>query len=214
MSYTNININFCQPMDGAVNGLQSKKSTFFTPNIFFRLGKLNLILPRLFALIGDTFLGVTSGILAALTLGQFTAVYKFASNHLKSTNYAISNLFATVLDIINPISDFNSNVKTGFITDFFYRKIRNFAMEQSQPDKNFFSRHVVSRLAFALLGGACLVTRTLDGLISIPATVLSFLTLGLITPINTIAKRSLQWPGILNDELYTLKHVITPWAAI
>jgi hypothetical protein len=69
---------------------------------------------------------------------------------------------------------------------------------------------VVSRLIYALHGLASLVTRAVDGIISIPFTVISLLTLGKFGFINHVAFSFLSFTGIINDLFKCTLGIINP----
>lgn len=101
----------------------------------------------------------------------------------------------------------------GFLSNNATNLLKDVARTCYRSD-NFVKRHVISRLTYALLAMASLVTRTVDGIICMPIAAASILTCGTFPTLNNIAYRSLQAPNIINDLFYCIVKFINPWAGM
>jgi len=167
----------------------------------------------------DTIVGLGAGIGTICTAGRYPQPYKFAMNHLSSSNKLFSHLYLNFLRAINPEAPFMEDGDNpprisingdGFLSDLVISPLRKTA-RSCYNSNNFLKRHVASRLTYAVLALSCLVTRAVDGVIGIVAASLSILRCGKIESLNHLAYRALQAPGIINDLFYCIIKCINPW---
>lgn len=175
----------------------------------------------------DIIVGLGAGIGAICTLGMHQPTLKVARYHLTSANQLAPRLYANLLRMIRPNARVNAGDfpegdqetkdilkgKDGYLAAKVITPFRAFAKECYSSD-NFLKRHVASRLTYALLAVACLVTRAVDGVIGIVAALFSLATLGQFRKLNIIAYRGLQAPGIISDLFYCVVKVINPYAGV
>lgn len=97
----------------------------------------------------------------------------------------------------------------GFVSDLVIEPLKGVA-RRCYKSENFLKRHVASRLTYILLAISCVVTRAVDGVIALPAAVLSILTVGKIQSLNNLAYRTLQATGIISDLAYCIIKIVNP----
>jgi hypothetical protein len=192
----------------------SSTESFIKANILSR--SLHLILTPISFITNsiDVIIGFGAGIGAICTLGKHEPTFTVAVTHLDNAKNLALGPYKNILRTINPNIIFSKNPDVygeGFLSDFIIATLSPIAADFSDSD-NFLKRHVASRLTYALLAIACLVTRVVDGIISIPAAALSILTIGQFASINSLAYRTLQAPAIISDLFYYLISFINPWA--
>jgi hypothetical protein len=145
----------------------------------------------------DTIIGLGAMLALFCTLGLHKPTIVFSKRFVDYSEGLAAEPYANLLRAVNPDAKYLSNDEQGLITNFLF-PLNNFA-HRSCRHKNGIKRHVISRLSFALLIPACIVTRAVDGVIGTLAAILSLATLGKIPLVNKIAYRGLQAPGILRD---------------
>lgn len=163
----------------------------------------------------DTIIGAGAGIVSIATLGMWDEPVWIAFNHLTGGDTMVANAYFAALSAINPKfaigsdKDLISVGGRGFSTQFIFKPITNLANECRRSD-HFLVRQFVSRCVYLALAIACLITRLLDALISVPAVLLSFITLGKNASLNNLASRTLQSIGIISDLFYCMIGMINP----
>jgi hypothetical protein len=165
----------------------------------------------------DTLFGLGLGIAAVCTLGSQKNVVEKAHKFLRSSPKLFVRPYANFLRVINPLSAKNSAFQKplikksgdGFLSNFVIRPLIGFANHCTRSD-NLLKREVVSRLTYVLLAISCIATRVLDGMICIPATILSIFTFGNCNSLNNLAYRSLQVTGIIQDLFFCTIRVMHP----
>jgi hypothetical protein len=237
MTYVNINDSTTRHLEACVDQdlVYGADRSFVKKNIAARAAHLGLVPLSLVMNTLDTLVGIGSGIGVVLIGGAEPESLKFALDHLDSSRKILVRPFSNLVKTINPEAIFSDDYANlpyiyrfianncdpnppfisgdgdGFVTDFIKSELRPLAIDCCNSD-NFLERHVASRLTFALLAIACLVTRAVDGLICIPAAVASLLTAGKFVSLNNLAYRTLQAPGIIEDLFYCTIKCINPWA--
>lgn len=212
MSYINITCASTKPVEYYVdsNWVQSDETTFLKKHVLAR-GAYLLLTPASFITSAlDTIIGLGAGIGAICTLGKHKPTYVFAGRHVFMSNFSCALPYQNFLQTINPEAKFGDT--RGFIVSSIVKPLTNIAAS-CQKSNNFLKRHIASRLTYALSAIACLVTRAVDGVISIPITALSILTVGKFQSINNLAYKTLKASGIVNDLFQLTMLFINPWAA-
>lgn len=228
MSYTNVTYASTKPAEHYVasSWVQSDETTFLKKHVLARGAHLLLTPASFITSAVDTIIGLGAGIGAICTLGKHQSTVKVAFNHLSGSNKLFVRPYVNFLQTINPEAKFSGDAANqpfglakqamisgdgdGFLSDLVINPLKNIARSCYNSD-NFLKRHVASRLTYALLAVACLVTRAVDGIIGIPAAGLSILTGGKFESLNNLAYRTLQAPGIINDLFYCTIKFINPW---
>lgn len=168
----------------------------------------------------DTILGAIAGVRALCTAGRNISTLKISYNHLKSTQSLIARPYLNFLRAINPEAEtrgcsiFGLEIQDsgeGLLTNELVKKFKE-NIGDYRRSRNYLMRHVATRLAYALMAVSCVITRLADGIIGVPAACLSIFTAGRFAPLNNIALRGLQAPGIIKDLFYCTVKVINPWA--
>jgi hypothetical protein len=221
MPYTNITNASVRPARKFVedNWVRSKETTFLKKQVFARGVHLVLVPASLITSAVDAIIGVGAGIGAICTAGKHTQTYKFAMNHLCNLDRVFVNPYVNFLRAVNPEAQFStdknnvaiSSMGDGFLSDLISVKLKNYARHCYNSD-NFLKRHVASRLTYAVLAVACLVTRAVDSVIGILAAIFSVFTFGKFESLNNLSYRALQFPGIITDLFYCTLKFINPWA--
>lgn len=196
--------------------IRSNNASFFEKNCLSR-GMYILMIPASFAVcVLDTIAGVGATLGALCTLGKNQWFVKHSENYLQSSKKILALPFKNFLRVIDPSDTLSKeayiNVKgNGFIQEEVFDTLNNYGLKFSNS-KNIFTRHVASRLTYLVLAITSVVTRVLDGVISIPATVISILVLGKVDSIKHLAFRTLQATGLVNDILFCAIKIVNPWA--
>ncbi len=197
------------------------KTSFLGKQILARGVRLVLTPASLITCALDTIIGFGTGVVALLKHGTDEKMNKLAFSHFSKTNLLLSSPYRHLLGIINPEAEFPLRCQTrgiavegnGFISDIVSRPLKTLA-EDFRSSKNFVSKHVASRLTYALLGIASIVTKLFDLVIGIPAAALSLVTLGKFGTLNNLAFRSLQVTGIVGDLFFATIKIVNPDAVI
>jgi hypothetical protein len=159
-----------------------------------------------------TIVGLGVGIGIICTNGKHQPTIDVTFNHLCSSNLLFTLPYAIFLDTINPEAKIFEPNKEAVFSRFlinFINPLNEFA-ESCYNSDNFLKKHVASRLTCVLLAVSCLVNRAADGVIGIGAGCLSIVTVGKYKPLNNLAFKTLQAPGIINDLFYCTIKFINP----
>ncbi len=236
MPYVNLNKTLVEPAASYIddNWVGSENTNFLKKQVLARGGNLVLTPWSATINVADTIIGISAGCASIATVGKHKSTYDFALLHLDSSRKVLVRPYTRLLKTINPQAPFtraprrnerwmtvlmDSNTSDplingdgdGFITHYVWEALRNKAHD-FYNSSNWGKRHIASRLTYALLAIASLVTRAVDGIIGVIAAGVSFLTLGKIESINNLAYRALQAPGIVKDLFYCTIKFINPWA--
>jgi hypothetical protein len=221
MPYTNITNATVRPFRKYVeeNWVQSDETTFLKKQVFARGAHLALVPASFITSAADAIIGLGAAIGTVCTVGKHQPTYKFAMTHLYNLDKLFVNPYVNFLRAVNPEALFSAGRKStaainangdGFLTGLMIDKLKDAARTYYNSD-NFLKRHVASRLTYALLAVACLVTRAVDAVIGILAATFSILTFGKFESLNNMSYRALQFPGILTDLFYCTIKFINPW---
>ncbi|KAF3361687.1 hypothetical protein PHSC3_001810 [Chlamydiales bacterium STE3] len=172
--------------------------------------KLTLIPLQFGARAIDTIIGVGMGFGSLATLGLKPEFNKRVFIQLKSSKTIFAQPFTHGISLIGGKKG-QESMEDGFFLSSWTRS-RNRRAEKLADSKNLFKRQVTSRLTYGLLAVACIVTRTVDAVLSTPVTLLALVTLGKFKPLNNTAIRSLKFVGIVNDLFYYTLKCINPRA--
>jgi hypothetical protein len=179
--------------------VKTYQESFVQKHILARGAHLLLVPASLITTAIDTIVGLGAGIGAILTLGQNKNAFCFAVTEVLEANRLLILPYQNFLQAINPEAEFTDHIKaedgpiTNNVMDPLLLLARNCA-----NSKDFLTRHVASRLTYALTALACLVTRTVDGIISIPVTAASIVTLGRFRFINDLACKTLKVGALIS----------------
>lgn len=229
MSYTNVTHSIFKPAESYV------KENMDSSNLSTKAAHLGLAALSFLTTSADSVIGLGAGFGTMLTYGKSMTVYKFSIYHLGSSKAVLLLPYKHLMEMINPEAKFSARVSqeatpfmrylgslvedklpmitadgNGFISDLFVEPLKDIARTCYSSD-NFLKRHVASRLTYALLAISCIVTRAVDGIIGVPAGLLSLVTGGKYESLNNLAYRSLQAPAIINDLTYCAIKVLNPF---
>lgn len=183
----------------------------------------------------DTIVGSLAGLGAIGTAGLHKPTVELYRRNIDSSRKIAARPFVNFLKFINPAAKFSGDENfvlsdyfdgdedynkpkisgdgNGFITNGVSKYMSKAAIEFSFS-QNVFKRHVLSRLTYALMGIASLVTRAVDGAIGLVAAAFSIITAGKFESLNNLAYRGLQAPGIIGDLFSCAIKFINPWAGM
>lgn len=188
----------------------------------------------------DTIVGSLAGLGAIGTAGLHKPTVELYRRNIDSSRKIAARPFVSFLKFINPAAKFSGDENfvrrpsydsdyfdgdedynkpkisgdgNGFITNGVRKYMSKAAIEFSFS-QNVFKRHVLSRLTYALMGIASLVTRAVDGAIGLVAAAFSIITAGKFESLNNLAYRGLQAPGIIDDLFSSAIKFINPWAGM
>jgi hypothetical protein len=193
--------------DSIYKSWASPDASFVQKHVLARGAYLLLAPASLITTAIDTIVGLGAAIGAILTLGRSQKIFDFACEFIGESDFLLSYPYKNFLQAINPDADFG--VQRGYIVSSAISPIEDFAKECSESE-NFLQRHVASRLTYALAALVSLVTKAVDGVISIPMTAISIITLGNFAFINNLAYKTLKAPGIISDIFYFSVYVLNP----
>ena len=158
---------------------------------------------------GKTAIGVAATALSILTLGKLTCINKYAD--ITSASALILKPIDLLTQIVNPYAK-QSEVKqsNGMISKLFIERIYFKAREESYSN-SFWTKHFVSRGAYALGALGAIITRTADLAIGLIATVISVIPfLGRNEKINQFATNQLGAFALINDICISLRGIVNP----
>jgi hypothetical protein len=206
-------------IDPAVSYIDSTwtTSTNTSEKIYARTANLLLAPVVLITCALDTILGLGATLGVVCTLGRHNIIADQAATLMLHSTKLLTAPYMQLLKTIDPKQRSyekkytnNYTCDKGLLTEkitFIFAHILKISKSQ-----NFFNRHIVSRLCFALLAMASLVTRVVDGLIGVLAASVSLLTLGYFHNVNQIAYQNLQAPGIITDIFVCILGILNPQA--
>lgn len=218
MSYINITNSSIGPVKDYVakNWVSSEETSFVKKQVLARGAYLILAPASLVTSAVDAIIGVGAGIGAICALGKHKPTCQFTIKHLHSSDRMIAEPYVNLLKALNPDFELTEGrsligaMGHGFTSHFIREPLKEVARSCYDSD-SLLKRHVASRLTYALLAIASVVTRAVDGVIGVPAAALSLLTLGKFESLNHLAYRGLQVPGIINDLFYCTIKLVNPW---
>jgi hypothetical protein len=155
-------------------------------------------------------LGVAATALSMLTFGQIQCINNCAN--LTSRAHMILRPLSLIKLIVNPYAKklLELNEK-GIITNIFNECIYNKAREAAASEDSFWTKHFVSRGAYALAGLVSIISRTADLAIGLIATVISVIPcLGRSERVNAFAFRQLGALALIDDICISLRGIVNP----
>jgi hypothetical protein len=176
----------------------SPEASFVQKHVLARGAHLLLAPASLITTAIDTIVGMGAGV--TLALYQNKKTLDFIVQQTNESSRLLFLPYQNFLQAINPEAEFTKNIKEkyGPISAPAITTLTSFAKECSKSE-NFFQRHVASRLTYALAALASLVTKVVEGIISIPIVAASIVTLGNFTFINDLAYRTLIASSLITD---------------
>lgn len=167
-------------------------------------------------------LGCVSIITSCITYRNFAfRVNDLSDDFCYSGENVLSHTFFTFIKVIYPEAQgfvdedplcIDNN--DGFLTNIVKAKDKKSPLSQAQTyawSNNPLERHVFSRLAYALTGIICIITRIADAIFAVIFTPLALLCLGRSDKLNEYAYASLQFTGIVNDIIQCARKTIYPF---
>jgi len=217
MSYSNISYASTSLARDYVTANWAQSDRFLKKHIFAR-GAFLVLAPCSFITSAvDIMVGLGVGIGAICSFGTNYRLVKVTFNYLSSSNKIVLRPYVNILSAIKLEDTFPQNMRVlsphgdGFLSNIPSEYLKSKARE-CYDSRNLLKRHLISRLTYILLAIVCLITRVIDGIISIPAAGFSILSGGEFGLLNNLAYRTLQAPGIINDLFYCTLKFINPWA--
>ncbi len=229
MSYVSLTHSIIKPAESYI------KEHMDSSNLSTKAAHLGLAALSFLTTSADSLIGMGAGFGTLLTYGKSKTVYKFSIYHLGSSKVVLLLPYKQLMEMINPEAKFPARVSknatpftkylgslaehqlpmitadgNGFVSDLFIEPIKDIARTCYNSD-NFLKRHVASRLTYALLAISCIVTRVVDGIIGVPAGLLSLITGGSFESLNNLAFRALQAPAIIEDLTYCSIKILNPF---
>lgn len=158
----------------------------------------------------STIAGLGAAAVAAVTGGHCKPAAK-AFSHLNQSQDLLANPYKHLLRTINPQA--LTGAKRRFFHDTIARTVEGFAAKLSRA--NFWPiAHGASRLAYAVLAVAYLVTSVADGLIGVAAASVSLAFLGRWEAANAMAYSHLQATSVIRNIAYCTIKIINPHALL
>jgi hypothetical protein len=188
--------------------VQNQNATFLQKHVLARGAYLSL---AAFSFIGNalgTIAGLSIAVMAPI-LTKNNKIYNLSSEWTACSGRLFSQPYACFLRTINPEAEINKS--RSILSSSILQPLVVFA-NTNKGSSNFLKKHVASRLTYGLLAISCLVIRAVQGVISIPTTLLSILTLGKFQFINTLAHQNLIAPIIIHELFRYVPQFINPWA--
>lgn len=210
MDYFNVSRTILNPINTSLrkNWVNSNQANAFEKQFLARGAYLGLAPLSFVTHVIDTVIGIGSGAGAIVTGGTQEAVNVFASNHLCASKSLLAIPYIYLLKAINVTADVNPT-GDGIVADFVIDSLKDIANDCLRSD-NIFTRHVTSRLSYAVLAISALVARTVDGVIGVIAALFSFFTVGRYEFFNSLAMNGLGATGIINDLFCCTIRFINP----
>lgn len=158
--------------------------------------------------VGKSAAGVAGTALSLLTLGASRHVNKVAS-YTHQTAYILPHLYIPVLNVINPHAYTDCDC-VGVVTANTALPIFQVA-QRASLQSNFFVRHVVSRVGYALGATVSMISRVADLALGIVAGTFALIPLlGRIDCVNNFAVQHLMAFGVVHDVCAGLRGVVNP----
>ncbi len=160
-----------------------------------------------------TSVGIVATALSILTLGKNRAINNVAMWTVNSL-YILPKPYEAIAAVVNPtvkMPEIDDNTEImGVITKRIACPIFE-AAKRSASSSNFFTRHVVSRGAFALGAVAAAVTRSADLALGLIAALFSIVPcLARVDRVSHFAFRHLMALVVINDISVALRGVVNP----
>lgn len=160
----------------------------------------------------DTIVGMVGAVGAILTAGTNKNIWSIASS-LEYSHCILNIPYLNLLRTINPQAKVEC-LPDGITYSIIVKPLKDYLRTLRSPDNNFLNRKITSRIGYSLLSIVTIVIRAVDGLIGLVAAILSLVTLGTNTDINTFAFAGLSSTGIIYDLFYCAVKFINPHAGV
>ena len=200
--------------------LLCSQSSFVEKQIFSR-GLHALLIPgSIITAALDIIIGIGAMSLTFITFGCNRWIFTVTCKHLSNGAKDLLTLpYKNFLQTINPNAPFTKNNPYKVIErqgyGFTSKKILNLLSSTAETKNNShigLENIISTRLIYLLYGVSSVVTRIIDAIISIPATILSFATLGKFVVLNDLSYRTLHSPLIVADIFFCAIKFINPSA--
>lgn len=158
--------------------------------------------------VGKSAVGIAGTALSILTLGASRQVNKVASE-THQTAYILPHLYIPVLNVVNPraYADCDSFGVVTANTAMPVFQVANRATRQS----NFFIRHVVSRVGYALGAAVSVISRVADLALGLVAGTFALIPLlGRVDCVNNFAVQHLMAFGVVHDVCVGFRGIVNP----
>ena len=158
--------------------------------------------------VGKSAVGVAASAVSVLTLGASRHVNRVADKTYQTT-YILPHLYVPVLNVVNPhaYTDCDSFGVVTANTAMPIFQVANRATCQS----NFFIRHVVSRVGYALGAAVSVISRVADLALGLVAGTFALVPLlGRIECVNNFAVQHLMAFGVVHNVCVGLRGIVNP----
>ena len=156
-----------------------------------------------------TTVGVAATALSILTLGKSPFIDGYANLIFNASD--ITRNCYKILVVVNPYLNVSQDNDLGIITAKFTAQIYYKAFISATKGDSFWTKHVLSRGAFALGALAAIVTRTADLAIGIFALVIAVIPfLGRSQCVNNFAYKQLGALDLIHDICGSLRGIVNP----
>lgn len=186
-------------------------ASFFAPR-FDAVKKIPIHASKFSRDLAKTIEGAVFSILSAITLGKHKAFNTKSEKSLR-TALLLPRIYRASISIINPKAKYNHLEKekpTALLASYVVAPIFKYAFEVSQDSESFFKRHIVSRGSYALGAFLSFYIKKIDLWTAIPAVIISTITAGKFSEINTLAIKQLSALSYLDDLCKGLRGFVNP----
>ena len=153
--------------------------------------------------------------LSCITFGKWKFINRMAEKSY-SSNFIFTEAYIGLISILNPkinqqnYQNFIKKGPEGLLTSLIVKSFFNSAQKLSSK-KFCCTKHIVSRIYFALGGLLSIITRIVDAAIGLIAALLVAVTLARVEVINILAIKCLvTFPGVFHDVLTGIRGFINP----
>jgi|694.fasta_scaffold16970_4 hypothetical protein len=193
------------------NFTSQKNTSYLKREVLARGAYLALIPTFLTTYALDILIGLGSCLVTFSTLGTHMPSYRATHNHLMGSTQLLNNSYFLFLRMVNPMSKVPTAERDGVIHDSVRQFLQSKASEFRSSD-NYLKKEVASRLTYALLALASIVTRAVDGVVGILVATFSISTFGAFDWANGFACKALTPSGIIYDIVWCALKVLNPEA--
>lgn len=158
--------------------------------------------------VGGAAVGVAASALSILTLGASRHVNRVASL-TRETSYILPRLYIPVLKVVNPHAYVDCN-SSGVVTANIAEPIFSVGYKAAS-ESNFFLRHVVSRISYALGAAVSVISRVADLALGVIVGAFALFPLfGRIERVNNFAVEQLMAFGAVHDFFVGFRGFVNP----
>jgi hypothetical protein len=179
MPYQNLTIATIDPFAHYINSdfVEAENTNFLKREVLSR-GAYVVLVPSSFITCAlDTLIGLGTSLVSFSSCGTHLNTFRVTHNHLISSKQLLVDPYIFLLLAINPKSEFSFKREDGLVHHRISQSLKLSALEFRKSD-NFLKKEVASRLTYALLALASLVTRAVDGAMGILVGTFSITTCG------------------------------------